>query len=105
MGAVYLHKSPHSYLQAPKTEGKAMPKLIIPLTDMKVDKAKPQTKEVKMYDGGGLYLLLTPKGGKLWNLKYRFGGKEKKLAFGAFPLVSLESARHREYDKQANSKR
>ena len=62
---------------------------------MKIDKAKPQEKEVKLYDGGGLFLLITPSGGKLWNLKYRFGGKEKKLALGAYPLVSLEAARQR----------
>jgi integrase len=72
-----------------------MPKKIIPLSAAKVDKAKPQEKEVKMYDGGGLFLLITPSGGKLWYLKYRFGGKEKKLAFGAYPILSLDAARQR----------
>jgi integrase len=65
---------------------------------MKVDKAKPQSKDVKFYDGGGLYLLITPKGSKHWNLKYRFGGKEKKLSFGAYPALSLTDARQRRED-------
>jgi len=72
-----------------------MPKRIIPLSAIKIDKAKPQGKEVKLYDGGGLFLLITPSGGKLWNLKYRYAGKEKKLALGAYPMVSLEAARQR----------
>lgn len=75
-----------------------MPKRIIPLSAIKIDKAKPQGKEVKLYDGGGLFLLITPSGGKLWNLKYRYGGKEKKLALGAYPVVSLEAARQRRED-------
>ncbi len=75
-----------------------MPKKIIPLSALKIDKTKPQEKEVKLYDGGGLFLLITPSGGKLWNLKYRYGGKEKKLALGAYPLVSLEAARQRRED-------
>jgi len=72
-----------------------MPKQIIPLSAIQIDKAKPQTKEIKMFDGGGLYLLITPTGGKLWNMKYRFGGKEKKLSFGAYPALSLTDARQR----------
>jgi hypothetical protein len=56
-----------------------MPKRIIPLTDMKVLKAKPQDRPVSLFDGGGLYLLVTPTGGKLWRFKYRFDSKEKKL--------------------------
>ena len=72
-----------------------MPKKIAPLSDIQVSKAKPQDKEVKIFDGGGLYLLITPTGGKLWNLKYRFAGKEKKLSFGVYPIVSLADARQR----------
>jgi len=82
----------------PANEDNAMPKKIIPLSALKIDKAKPQEKEVKLYDGGGLFLLITPSGGKLWNLKYRYGGKEKKLALGAYPIVSLEAARQRRED-------
>ena len=72
-----------------------MPKRIIPLTDMKVQKAKPQDKPISLFDGGGLYLLITPSGGKLWRFKYRFNNKEKKLAFGSYPEISLQDARQK----------
>lgn len=49
----------------------------------------------KHFDGGGLYLELTPAGGKYWRLKYRHGGKEKRLAFGVYPAVTLKAARDR----------
>lgn len=75
-----------------------MPKRILPLTDMQVQKAKPADKEYKLSDGGGLYLLVTPSGGKLWNLKYHFNGKEKRLSFGSYPTVSLLDARQRRAD-------
>jgi integrase len=75
-----------------------MPKQIIPLSDKKIDKAQPQAKEVKMFDGGGLYILITPTGGKLWNMKFRFNGKEKKLSLGAYPALSLTDARQRRED-------
>jgi len=70
-----------------------MPKRIIPLSEMKVQKAKPQGKPISLFDGGGLYLLVTPSGGKLWRFKYRFEGKEKKIAFGSYPEISLLDAR------------
>ena len=66
-----------------------MPKRIIPLTDMKVLKAKPQERPVSLFDGGGLYLLVTPTGGKLWRFKYRFDNKEKKIAFGSNRIGGL----------------
>jgi integrase len=75
-----------------------MPKRIIPLTDMKVQKAKPKDKPISMFDGGGLYLLVTPSGGKLWRFKYRFDKKEKKLAFGSYPEISLQDARQKRED-------
>lgn len=75
-----------------------MPKRIKPLTDTKVRTAKPQEKEYKLFDGGGLFLLITHSGGKLWHFKYRFEGKEKKLAFGAYPEISLLDARQRRDD-------
>ncbi len=75
--------------------GDSMPKKIVPLSATKIDKAKPQAKDVKMYDGGGLYLLISPSGGKLWYLKYRFGDKEKKLALGPYPTLTLDAARKR----------
>lgn len=75
-----------------------MPKRILPLTDIQVKNAKPQTKDYKLTDGGGLYLLITPSGGKLWRLKYRFGGVEKLLTFKSYPEISLAEARHRRDD-------
>jgi integrase len=65
----------------------------MPLTDTAVRKAKPSARPAKLSDGGGLHLLLTPSGGRLWRLQYRFGGKQKMLAFGAYPGVSLSEAR------------
>jgi len=75
-----------------------MPKRIIPLTDIKVQKAKPKDKPVSIFDGGGLYLLVTPSGGKLWRFKYRFDKQEKKIAFGSYPEISLLDARRRRDD-------
>ena len=54
---------------------------------------KPKSKPYKKADAKGLYLLVKPNGSKLWNLKYRFGGKEKKMPLGAYPEVSLMQAR------------
>lgn len=65
------------------------------LTDVAVRQAKPAAKPYKMADGAGLYLLVTPAGGKLWRLKYRLAGKEKLMAFGGYPEVSLAEARRR----------
>lgn len=59
------------------------------LTDLKVRKAKPRPKPYKMGDGGGLFLLVKPGGGKLWQQKYRYLGKEKLLSHGPYPDVSL----------------
>lgn len=63
------------------------------LTDLACRKAAARPKEWKLSDEKGLYLLVTPNGSKLWRWKYRFGGKEKKLGFGAYPEVSLSEAR------------
>jgi integrase len=67
----------------------------MPLTDTQVRNAKPADKPVRMFDGGGLYLEVSPSGGKLWRLKYRFMGKEKRLALGTYPEVTLADARDR----------
>lgn len=75
-----------------------MPKRIIPLSDVQISKARPAPKEYKLFDGGGLFLLVTPTGGKLWHMKYRFEGKERKLTFGGYPAVSLSDARRRRED-------
>ncbi|MDH7639492.1 tyrosine-type recombinase/integrase [Sphingomonas oryzagri] len=63
------------------------------LTDVAVRSAKPREKEYKLADSAGLYLLVTPSGGKLWRLKYRMHGMERKLAIGRYPDVSLGDAR------------
>ena len=65
----------------------------MPLTDTAIRKAKPTEKVQRIFDGGGLYLEISPAGGKLWRMKYRHGGKEKRLAFGIYPDTSLASAR------------
>ncbi len=63
------------------------------LTDTQIRKTKPDTKPFKLADSGGLFLYVTPAGGKLWRLKYRFGGKEKLLSIGPYPAVALAEAR------------
>jgi integrase len=65
------------------------------LTDVAIRKAKPAEKPIRMFDGGGLYLEISPSGGKLWRLKYRIDGKEKRLAIGTYPEISLLDARNR----------
>lgn len=67
----------------------------MPLSDTAIRNAKPQAKPAKLYDSGGLFLLVTPIGGKWWRLKYRFGGKEKLLSLGTYPDISLKDARDR----------
>lgn len=65
----------------------------MPLTDTSCKNAKPREAEYELADGGGLYLLVKPNGGRYWRLKYRYGGKEKVLALGVYPVVSLAAAR------------
>lgn len=72
-----------------------MPKRIKPLSEVSARTVKSQEKDFKLFDGGGLFLLVTRSGGKLWHLKYRFDGKEKKLSFGAYPEISLLDARQK----------
>jgi hypothetical protein len=63
----------------------------MPLTDVSIRKAKPQAKPVRLFDEKGLYLEISPSGGKLWRWKYRYLGKEKRLSLGIYPDVSLSS--------------
>ncbi len=65
------------------------------LTDTAIRNAKPALKPRKLSDGAGMYLLITPSGGKLWRIKYRIGGREKLLALGSYPQVTLKEARER----------
>lgn len=67
----------------------------MPLTDTAIRAIKPAAKPFKVSDAQGLYLLVSPSGSRLWRFKYRFGGKEKLLALGAYPAVSLRDARAR----------
>ena len=67
----------------------------MPLTATEVKQSKPQGKPYKLSDGGGLYLLVQPKGARYWRYKYRYGGKEKTLALGVYPEVSLKVARQK----------
>lgn len=67
----------------------------MPLTDPKVRNARPLEKPYKLYDGRGLFLQVVPEGGRLWRFRYRFDNKEKLLALGGYPDVSLKDARER----------
>ncbi len=63
------------------------------LTDTTIKRAKPREKAYKLADGKGMYLQVNPKGARYWRLKYRYCGKEKVLALGVYPEVSLAKAR------------
>ena len=64
------------------------------LTDLAIKRALPGTKIIKLSDGGGLQLWITPEGAKRWRLAYRFGGAQKTFAIGVYPEVGLKDARH-----------
>jgi integrase len=68
------------------------------LTDTAIRKAKPTAKAQKLTDGGGMYLLLKPDGGRYWRMNYRHAGKQKTLALGVYPTVTLADARQRRED-------
>lgn len=68
------------------------------LTDLQVKNAKPKDKDYKLSDGEGLFLLVATTGGKRWRFKYRFNGKEKLLAFGLYPDLSLTDARSKRHE-------
>ena len=70
------------------------------LNDTRIRTTKPCQRPIKLSDSGGLYLLIAPHGSKLWRLAYRFGGKQKTLAIGAYPTFTLKAAR----DKREEAK-
>ena len=63
------------------------------LNDIRIRQAKPRDRDYKLTDYDGLHMLVRPNGAKLWRLAYRFGGKQKLLALGAYPAVTLAEAR------------
>lgn len=65
------------------------------LSDTTIRNARPQDKQYKLHDEGGLFLIVRPTGGKLWRLKYRFQGKEQQLSIGIYPALGLKEARAR----------
>jgi integrase len=65
------------------------------LNDTRIRRTKPFDKAVKLFDGHGLYLLVTPQGGRYWRFRYRFDGKEKLLSMGTYPTIPLAIARQR----------
>lgn len=67
----------------------------MPLSDAQCRNARPRDRAFKLYDAGGLHLLVQPSGSRLWRMKYRFNNREKQLAFGPYPVVGLADARER----------
>jgi hypothetical protein len=74
----------------------------MPLTKTAIRNAKPGDKTIKLYDERGLYMEVSPNGGKWWRLKYRYDGKEKRLSLGVYPDVCLKDARDRRETMHAN---
>jgi integrase len=73
----------------------------MPLSDVQIRNLKPREKPYKVSDFEGLFLLVTPAGSKLWSVKYRLYGKEKKLSLGAYPAISLAQARQLKEEARA----
>lgn len=71
------------------------------LNDVQIRTAKPAEKQYKLTDGEGMHLLVHPNGSKYWRLSYRFGGKQRTLALGVYPTITLAAAR----EKRAQAKR
>ena len=65
------------------------------LNDRKIRNLRPENRPVRHSDGYGLFLEVTPRGSKLWKMAYRFGGRQKLLSFGAYPIVTLSRAREK----------
>ena len=70
----------------------------MPLTEVAIKNAKADAKPLKLFDTGGLFLLVTPRGGKWWRLKYRYSGKEKLLSLGIDPDVPLAGRQDKKTD-------
>lgn len=72
------------------------------LSNLKCDKAKPKAKPYRISDRGGLALLVTPEGGKLWRWRYRFIGVAQQMALGKYPDTSLADARLRHAEARSH---
>ena len=72
----------------------------MPLTDTTLRNAKPGERQIKLFDGHGLFLLIAPSGTKAWRLKYSFHGKEKLISLELYPTVSLERSTGTRRDSQ-----
>lgn len=70
----------------------------MPLTDVEVRNARPRDRAYRLTDGLGMYLEVSPTGSRYWRFKYRFAGKEKRLALGVYPEVGAKEARMRRDD-------
>ncbi len=73
----------------------------MPLKDLQIKAAKPAKKSFKKFDGRGLYIEVFPNGSKLWRLNFRIADKEKRLALGSYPEISLSEARKRRDEARA----
>jgi integrase len=69
--------------------------MTVPLTDLAIRSAKPKTKPYRLLDGGGLFLFITPAGGRFWRYRYERGGREQTLSIGEYPDTKLADARSR----------
>lgn len=79
-----------------------MPRLTVPLSDLKCRTAKPRERAYKLFDGGGMYLFVKPNGVKTWRLRYfKPSGKEGTLIIGNYPIISLAVARTKRDEAKA----
>ena len=74
------------------------------LTELTIKQAKPKTKQYKLFDGGGMFLLVHPNGSKYWRMKFSFERKSKLASFGVWPDVSLKDAREKRYEAKKKIK-
>ena len=74
------------------------------LTELTIKQAKPKTKQYKLFDGGGMFLLVHPNGSKYWRMKFSFERKSKLASFGVWPDVSLKEAREKRYEAKKKIK-
>ncbi len=72
-----------------------MARSVVPLTDSRIKSVKPTDKEQSLFDGGGLFLLVSPSGSKRWKFRYKYQGKTKKITIGEYPIVTLKAAREK----------